>query len=215
MARKKDIDPLPSKVVRVISIATVVLFGLWIATSVERSQAKIRLKEIEIKTVTSQVKDLNLEVDKARQERDAALEDKGSTSEQLKITEQKVLEAEQKRKELEAQLQAKLDAQKKNTAYASAERIVGSKQDWLVASGIPQSQWSYVDYIISHESGWDPNAVNKSSGACGLGQQLPCGKWSHKWNDPVGGLIDANTYALSRYGSWARAYSYWQSHGNW
>ena len=81
----------------------------------------------------------------------------------------------------------------------------GSKHDWLLASGISQDVWPLVDYLVSRESGWNPNAVNKSSGACGLGQQLPCGKWPHQWNDPIGGLIDMNSYVVGRYGSWQNA----------
>lgn len=30
--------------------------------------------------------------------------------------------------------------------------------------------------IINNESGFNPGAINKSSGACGLGQALPCSK---------------------------------------
>ena len=97
----------------------------------------------------------------------------------------------------------------------TARPLSGSHTDWMAAAGIAESDWMYVEYIISHESSWNPNAVNRSSGACGLGQQLPCGKWPHTWNDPVGGLIDASTYAHSRYGSWAAAYSAWKRQGWW
>jgi hypothetical protein len=93
--------------------------------------------------------------------------------------------------------------------------VTGDKFDWMRAAGIPQADWNYVDFIIGHESGWNPNAVNPSSGACGLGQQLPCGKWPHQWDDPVGALIDAHAYAMSRYGSWAAAYQFWVGHGHW
>lgn len=96
-----------------------------------------------------------------------------------------------------------------------AVQVTGNKQDWLKSAGIPESQWTYVDYIIQHESGWNPNAVNASSGACGLGQQLPCGKWPHTWNDPVGALIDANSYAVQRYGTWANAYAFWLGNSWW
>ena len=30
--------------------------------------------------------------------------------------------------------------------------------------------------LWNHESGWNPNSVNKSSGACGIPQALPCNK---------------------------------------
>lgn len=87
--------------------------------------------------------------------------------------------------------------------------ISGSKQDWLRASGIPEVHWGYVDAIVSRESGWNPNAVNASSGACGLGQQLPCGKWAGAWNDPVAALIAMNGYVNARYGGWAGAMAFW------
>lgn len=99
-------------------------------------------------------------------------------------------------------------------AVASAV-ITGNKQSWLAASGIPSSDWGYVDYIVGRESGWNPNAVNRSSGACGLGQQLPCGKWAGAWNDPVAALRAMHGYALGRYGSWAGAYAFWLNHNWW
>lgn len=89
-------------------------------------------------------------------------------------------------------------------------QVTGNKQSWLKASGIPQDQWAYVDSIVGRESGWNPNAVNPSSGACGLGQQLPCGKWAGKWNDPVSALKAMNGYVLGRYSSWAGAVAFWE-----
>jgi hypothetical protein len=91
----------------------------------------------------------------------------------------------------------------------------GSHTDWMRAARIAPSDFQYVEYIVQKESGWNPSAVNKSSGACGLAQQLPCGKWAHTWNDPVGALIDASGYAVGRYGSWKAAYLFWLTHKFW
>lgn len=90
-----------------------------------------------------------------------------------------------------------------------APKITGTKEQWMTAAGIPKSQWKYVDYIVSRESSWNPNAVNRSSGACGLGQQLPCGKWPGRWNDPVAALKAQYNYVTQRYGGYAGAYSFW------
>lgn len=71
-------------------------------------------------------------------------------------------------------------------------------------------QWNYVDYIVGRESGWNPNALNASSGACGLFQALPCSK--------MGGMEIQNQlnwglgYIAGRYGTPAGAYAFWQSH---
>lgn len=92
---------------------------------------------------------------------------------------------------------------------APAVQITGDKHSWLAASGIPEAHWGYVDSIVSRESSWNPNAINKSSGACGLGQQLPCGKWAGQWNNPIHALRAMNQYVLARYGSWQNAVGFW------
>lgn len=89
----------------------------------------------------------------------------------------------------------------------------GSKADWMRAAGISDADFGYVEYIISHESGWDYHAVNRSSGAYGLPQSLPAGKLASAgadWRDnPVTQLRWANNYAVGRYGSWEAAYHFW------
>ena len=85
----------------------------------------------------------------------------------------------------------------------------GTKSDWLAASNIPADMWGYADFMVQKESGWNPNAVNKSSGACGLAQALPCSKLGPNWNDPVVALNWMNGYVNGRYGSWQNAYNFW------
>ena len=102
----------------------------------------------------------------------------------------------------------------RSEATPAPVQVTGDKQSWLNASGISSEYWAYVDYIVTKESGWNPNAVNPSSGACGLGQQLPCGKWSGVWNDPIAALQDMNTYVNQRYGGWVGAHKFWIAN-NW
>ena len=90
----------------------------------------------------------------------------------------------------------------------------GSHTDWMAAAGIPQSDWQYVDYIISKESGWRFAAWNTSgSGAYGLCQSLPATKMASAGADymtnPITQLKWCNSYAVGRYGSWADAYNFW------
>lgn len=139
------------------------------------------------------------------------LETKTVESEQQQIEHNKQLEElNQKLQETERALQAKQASKNKVYAEAAPKKTfvaTGNKYDWLRASGIPESQWGYVDSIVTGESGWNPNAVNKSSGACGLGQQLPCGKWPGAWNDPVAALKAMNSY-VQAYGGWAQAVAF-------
>lgn len=129
----------------------------------------------------------------------------------LKEERLKAEEIKSENERLKANLQAKKESQ---TSVApkptlAATNVTGDKYTWLAASGIPESEWQYVDFIVSRESGWNPNAVNPSSGACGLGQQLPCGKWPGAWNDPVAALKAQYGYVNARYGGYAGAYSFW------
>lgn len=131
--------------------------------------------------------------------------------------------AEAKRLEEEQRAMAEAEAQAAQAKQAEAERqkqqiavappTGGSHQDWMIAAGIDPANFGYVDYIVTRESGWNPSAVNPFSGSCGLGQQLPCGKWPGAWNDPIAALRAMNGY-VARYGGWAGAYAYWQAHGN-
>ena len=104
-------------------------------------------------------------------------------------------------------------------APAPAFNPSGSKADWMRAAGIGDADFGYVDYIISHESGWDYHAVNRSSGAYGLPQSLPAGKLASAgadWRDnPVTQLRWANNYAVGRYGSWGAAYRFWTANHWW
>jgi len=48
--------------------------------------------------------------------------------------------------------------------------------------------WTEYDYeclvkLWNRESGWNPNAVNKKSGACGIPQSLPCKKMASEGSD--------------------------------
>ncbi len=93
--------------------------------------------------------------------------------------------------------------------------LTGNRSDWFATSSIDQSNWQYVDFIISRESGWNPNATNPSSGAHGLAQALPYSKTGCGWVDAGCQLQWANSYAGSRYGSWAVAYQFWLGHNYW
>lgn len=92
------------------------------------------------------------------------------------------------------------------------EQPLDTCHTWMKQAGITDPDTAYI--LIMKESSCNPNAVNKSSGACGIGQQLPCGKWEHQWNDPVGAMIDMQKYVFNRYGSWDNALKFHLAH-NW
>ncbi len=89
----------------------------------------------------------------------------------------------------------------------------GSHEDWMAAAGISPSDYGYVNYIITHESHWNPLARNRSSGAYGVCQALPANKMASAGDDwetnPVTQLKWCSSYAVGRYGSWQKAYETW------
>lgn len=86
-----------------------------------------------------------------------------------------------------------------------------SHDSWMQAAGISSSDYKTVEQLIDSESSWNPNSINKSSGACGLTQALPCSKLGNNWNDPVIALKWGDQYVKDRYGSWIAAWNFWQN----
>lgn len=70
-------------------------------------------------------------------------------------------------------------------------------------------------FIYNKESGNNPNSINKSSGACGLGQALPCSKMGCALGDYACQDAFFTKYMLSRYGTWENARAFWNSHRWW
>lgn len=157
--------------------------------------------------------------------------------ERIKQLEEENNKFQQESQELQRQLQAKAEAKEKanrgavavlntvtatRTASAATSRPGGSKEVWLRASGIPESEWWAVDYIVSRESGWNPCAYNPGKSdcnanprsACGLAQSYPCGKVPGHWTDPVANLKWQYQYVKGRYGGYAQAVAYWKTHHN-
>lgn len=74
--------------------------------------------------------------------------------------------------------------------------------------------WGALEELIQRESTWNPYAVNSSSGACGLGQALPCSKMDcEKWDYECQIRWMAN-YIENRYGTPTEALSF-HSEKNW
>lgn len=184
----------------------IVLHGATIG--IQRLKQQNIQSEVEIQELQNTAKEL----ENQRLQEKTNLETK---TQELDSTNQKLQQDLEKAKQ---DLQAKREEAEKRNAIArvvapavKAAPVSGSKADWMRAAGIPEAHWGYVDSIVSRESGWNPNAVNKSSGACGLGQQLPCGKWAGAWNDPVAALKAMTGYVNARYGGWAGAVSFWNA----
>ena len=91
----------------------------------------------------------------------------------------------------------------------------GSHKNWLKQAGI-KSNFDKWNYIINHESGWNPKAQNPSSSAYGIGQALPPSKMASFGSDymtnPITQLKWMKSYVNGRYGGINNAYAFWKNH---
>ncbi|MBD0837333.1 transglycosylase SLT domain-containing protein [Streptomyces sp. TRM68416] len=91
-------------------------------------------------------------------------------------------------------------------AQAIAKKMVGDS-----------AQYQCFAKIVDHESDWNVNATNASSGAYGLVQALPGSKMASAgsdWQTNAATQIEWGLdYMKDRYGSACGAWNFWQSNG--
>ena len=123
------------------------------------------------------------------------------------------LAAQQEAQRIEAQRLRQLEQQRVERASVQVAQVSapsGSCDQWLDAAGITDK--SNAMYIISRESGCNPNAINASSGAEGIPQALPYSKTGCAHGDAICQLRWMQTYVNERYGGWSGAVGWWRSH---
>lgn len=114
-----------------------------------------------------------------------------------------------------AKAAADAEAAAQAAAAAKAAQVTLARAS-TPAPALTGSDAEYKLFIYNHESGNNPTRAN-SSGCLGLGQACPGSKLLAVCPTLDYACEDAffTNYALSRYGSWAGAYSFWISHRWW
>ncbi len=214
MSTQKKEDPLSSKTIKVITIIAIVFSSLFFTSKLNAYEGKLRVDKIEIENKAQTVRQLEAKFDKVNTNLTKSLEDKDSSAQKQAELEQEKLRLEQELEKTRQQLQAKNNA--KNQTYAAAQ-VTPDKASLMRGAGIPESDWAYVDYIVTKESGWSSTVKNRTSSAYGLCQTMLSMHTvvaDFKTN-PAAQMQWCNEYAHGKYGSWARAYAYWLAHHNW
>lgn len=159
-------------------------------------------------------------------------ERKAKEEEEKRIAEEKArAEAEQKAKE-EAEAKKKAEelriAQSKQVTSrggTSVRATTGTKAEYQAYAKdlcINTYGWSENDFnclvkLVEKESSWNPNAVNKSSGAAGLFQALPASKMASEGSDYMTNYKTQIRWGLkyikNRYGTPANAWAHSQQKG--
>jgi hypothetical protein len=129
------------------------------------------------------------------------------------------VKAEQEAKEREEAEKAAAASRSAARADASTFAVqssysVGDIQS-MARQMVPGDQFSCFSNIVDHESSWNYQAVNPSSGAYGLFQALPGSKMSSVGSDwqtnPATQIKWGLNYMNDRYGSPCGAWSFWQA----
>jgi hypothetical protein len=193
-----------------VAVGVVALLFALIAV-LANTNTTVELQQLDTKTKEQKIQVLQSQVEANEQE---LLKAKGDT--------QKLKEIEQRNDELQKQveaLQAKKAEEKRiasekarNVVYAAALPSGGSCADWIAGAGI--NDMANAAELIRRESGCNPHAMNSSSGACGIAQELPCGKSGCQLGDGACQVKWMNTYVTGRYGSWAAAVAFHNAN-NW
>ena len=104
-------------------------------------------------------------------------------------------------------------------AQAAAPTVASSASAKTIAQKMihDDAQYKAFSKIVEHESGWDVDATNSSSGAYGLVQALPANKMASAGSDwksnPATQIEWGVNYMNDRYGSPAAAWDFWQANG--
>lgn len=107
------------------------------------------------------------------------------------------------------------------TGGASAGSAAGSPQDAVRTAAASRGwdtgdQWEALSFIVDHESGWDPTAVNPTSGAYGLFQFLGATRATYLPDSNPDPAVQAEAgmrYIADRYGTPMAAREFWESNG--
>ncbi|MFF4902831.1 lytic transglycosylase domain-containing protein [Streptomyces sp. NPDC001068] len=130
----------------------------------------------------------------------------------------KKAEAEQaakEAKEAKERAEAKEAASRSSVTFAVQSSYSVSQIQAMAQQMVAGGQFQCFSNIVSHESGWNYQAVNASSGAYGLFQALPGSKMSSVGADwqtnPATQIKWGLTYMNSSYGSPCQAWTFWQA----
>jgi hypothetical protein len=123
--------------------------------------------------------------------------------------------AEEAKKREAEQEAASRDAERESTTFAVQSSYSVGQIQAMARQMVPSGQFQCFSNIVDHESSWNYQAVNASSGAYGLFQALPGSKMSSVGADwqtnPATQIKWGLNYMDSRYGSPCDAWAFWQN----
>ncbi|MBV2357691.1 lytic transglycosylase domain-containing protein [Streptomyces sp. J2-1] len=129
--------------------------------------------------------------------------------------EKEAQEAKEAKQRKEAEQAASRSASRDSSSFPVQSSYSVAQIQAMARQMVAGGQFQCFSNIVNHESSWNYHAVNASSGAYGLFQALPAGKYSSAGADwrtnPATQIKWGLNYMNSRYGSPCDAWSFWQA----
>lgn len=209
-----------------VALIIVVGFGSVGARDIANKRDKLEVQTVKIKDLKTELQEVNIKYDDITNKLEESAKQKEADKAEIQKKEQEKLELEKQKKDLEAQLQAKLEEKKRlaeasskavdkatgtKVAYAGAiNTAAGGCEAWFAQAGISGSDLGYARELLRRENaGCDPQKYNMGgSNACGVAQELPCGKSGCGLPPNANGACQIawqKSYVIARYGSYAGA----------
>ena len=187
-------------------------------------QIQTELEDMTDKQVQLEEKQKELEISKAqKKEEEARLAKEAEEKARLAKEEEERKAEEAKKQEQIRVASTKQVTSRGGTTVRESSSSKSELQSYAHDLCINTYSWSENDYnclvkLWNRESGWNPNAHNKSSGAHGIPQSLPASKMASEGSDYyTNGRTQIRwglKYIKSRYGTPASAWAHSESH-NW
>lgn len=223
-------------VMPLLAVAVVGFAGLGI-NHVTTTETKLQRQEVQLDSKINEAKQLKLDLKVNNQKLDEALQKSTVDQAEVEKLRQENEQLRQRAEDAEKQAairreNARIAAEKANeasrvalnratgTARASAAPVGGGNCDsWYAALGLSAGEYAKARELQRRENaGCDPNKYNMGgSDACGVAQELPCGKSGCGMPPNASGACQVKWqqgYVMARYGSYAAAVAF-HDRNNW
>ncbi|MET8801829.1 lytic transglycosylase domain-containing protein [Streptomyces sp. NPDC004546] len=123
--------------------------------------------------------------------------------------------AKEAKERAEAKAAASRDSARASSSFPVQSSYTVAQIQAMARQMVAADQFQCFSNIVDHESSWNYQATNASSGAYGLFQALPAGKYASAGADwrtnPATQIKWGLNYMNSRYGSPCQAWSFWSA----
>ena len=198
-----------------LSVVALMIVNVFALNHMNTQLEQLKVQREVITETKEKLNETNKSLNKVKEEKS-----KSDTS--LREQREKAEKLEKENQSLKVDLQAKREAKKPTITVAQTKQLTkqkhvtavavyGTCDEWIAMAGI--TDLANAKELIRRESNCNPNAVNPSSGACGVAQELPCGKSGCKLGDGACQVEWMKRYVTSRYGSFANAIAFHNQKG--